>query len=490
MYSLDQNHAHLNETQSQIRTRILNERYCKNLGILLIVSLLVYSIYVSEQQTRVGFDERSSSALAIIWLGFFPFIQYLFDPQRPPMPFFPLVGLFYATGFGLPALSTLAESYDPASQGYVSNEAVIITSLGLITLNIGFYITKVTLWKNISPLRFSQNYSTKKLLRLLWIILLLNTAIRYVPTMRSIPSLSNFVNGSLFLVYGIFYIINYQNRIPKWQKWLLVLVFLPIEIIPRLASGSLAQLMTLFLYMFNIIWYLRKRIPIIFVTILIVLYLGLAPVKGIYRERTWSNGSGSQLNSFEQFQLFVNLAVEYHQTYTFKSESIPQARFKENNSGVDRAVQITLLSKVMRDTPERVPYWNGETYLPLITSFIPRVFWPDKPQIRTGNDFGRRYGYLSQDDFSTSYNLPWIVELFINFGEAGIIWGMGAVGIFLSFLDKKFNNFSMTPIEFSAGCAIIYSLVFQESNFALMVGGVIPLAASIIILFKYIIRYI
>lgn len=55
----------------------------------------------------------------------------------------------------------------------------------------------------------------------------------------------------------------------------------------------------------------------------------------------------------------------------------------------------------------------GKTiYLPLLTKMIPRSLWPNKPDERFGNDWARRYGYL-RDDYSTSYNLPWLPEQYM-----------------------------------------------------------------------------
>jgi hypothetical protein len=139
---------------------------------------------------------------------------------------------------------------------------------------------------------------------------------------------------------------------------------------------------------------------------------------------------------------------------------------------------------VVKDTPARVPYWNGQTYTPLFTSFIPRILWPEKPEIRTGNDFGRRYKYLGPFDYTTSFNLPWIVEMYANFGEFGILIGMSLVGILLAFLEKKFNGNDLSDLEFLYGLTILFGLTQHLSNFALEVGGTLMLALSLYILLK------
>jgi len=73
-----------------------------------------------------------------------------------------------------------------------------------------------------------------------------------------------------------------------------------------------------------------------------------------------------------------------------------------------RTGQLWLFHVVDDKSPDPVPYWGGKTYRPLFTSFIPRAIYPDKTEERVGSEFGRRYGFLSQDDLHISINLPWL----------------------------------------------------------------------------------
>jgi hypothetical protein len=67
--------------------------------------------------------------------------------------------------------------------------------------------------------------------------------------------------------------------------------------------------------------------------------------------------------------------------------------------------------------------------------------------------------------------------------------GMPLVGIFLAFIDRKFNAPHMNALEFVVGCAACFSLVYQELNFALMVNTIIPFIVSMFILFKFFLPY-
>jgi hypothetical protein len=476
--------------QKQFKAQISTERYINRLAWFLLFGLIAYSFYLFNNRPIIVSAYKAYLALGVAWLGFLPSIQFLFDRDRPSMPFFPLVGLFYATGYGLPVFASkeaLTVRISVYSITNVSEESIMLTFLGLAAMNIAFFISKYTFWQKISPIRFVRTYSIRKLLNILWTLLLLNVASRYIPFVRAIPSLGQFTIGATYVVYGMFYILWSRDQLPKKQAWLLAFVFIPLEMLPRLTSGLLADVLILCLFMFIVIWYESKRIPIIFITVLTVFYLGLAPVKDEFRNRTWNTRSGANLNPIEKIQLFINIAAEYHQKYTFNFDSTVQSAPKRTalDAAAERSAQIAMLSKVMRETPKIVPYWNGETYIPLLTGFIPRIVWPEKPEILVANQFGHRYRYIATNDRSTSINLPWLVEMYANFGYWGVMLGMPLVGIFLSFIDRKLNAPHMNALEFVVGCAACFSLVYQELNFALMVNTLIPFLVSMFILFKF-----
>lgn len=81
-----------------------------------------------------------------------------------------------------------------------------------------------------------------------------------------------------------------------------------------------------------------------------------------------------------------------------------------------RRVGDDSLGKVLTQTPDRVPYWRGETYRPLLFVWLPRLFWTKKPEITTWHKFGKEYGYLQSTDEATSVSFNYLAEAFMNFG--------------------------------------------------------------------------
>jgi hypothetical protein len=354
--------------------------------------------------------------------------------------------------------------------------------LGLIGMNLSFYYSKKSWWKQVTPLRLSRSYSLKTLLILLWLFILLHLAFLYIPVIKQIPSIGQLLEPIGFIAYGMFYILWKKDKLSTAQKFIIGGIFIPMEIIPRLASGSLAQVMLLGLFIIIVSFFETKRLPLIAIVVTVSFLLILNPVKSEFRNLTWSKGgSAVTISSLEKVQIFMDLTQK---RYFGSKSSHAKDSVNTSDSVINRTALIMVLSEVIKDTPRKVPYWQGETYLPLFTSFIPRAIFPDKPVENTGNVFGRRYNYLGSNDFTTSFNLPWIIELYANFGEIGVILGMSFIGSFLGFLEQKLNSPDMAPLEFITGSTILFSLIYQESNFSLMVGGILSLSLTLSILFR------
>jgi hypothetical protein len=463
------------------RQQISQQRYLKNLLNGLIFLLIVGSIYLIDRRPEIVSLEKAFLALGVIWVSLYPSLQYLSDRNRPPMPFMPLVGIFYATGFGFPIFAGDAKLIGIFSLQSVDSTSLLLVLLGLIGLNAAFYYSKSSLWKRVTPLQLSNTYSLKSLLILLWILLSLHLAFLYIPAIKDIPSAGQLLEPIGYVAYGMFFVIGKRNLLPKIQSFILIGLCVPMEILPRFTSGLLSEVMILGLFMTIVIFVDTKRIPIVMISSLVLLLIIFSPVKTEFRQLTWLSGQNSPPNYIEKTQLFMDLAIK-------RFTSPPLLKNEDKNDPgniVGRTALIMVFSKVVEDTPKRVPYWQGETYLPLLTSIVPRFVFPDKPEEKTGNNFGRRYNYLDSTDFTTSFNLPLIVEMYANFGEMGVILGMPLVGMLLSLLEQKFNNSDMQPLEFVMGATILFRMIYQELNLSLMVGGVILLSIALLIIFNF-----
>jgi len=144
-----------------------------------------------------------------------------------------------------------------------------------------------------------------------------------------------------------------------------------------------------------------------------------------------------------------------------------------------------LLTKGVERTPSSVPYWYGETYKLTLTNLVPRIIWPEKPREAAGQKFTHRYEMIAPENTTTAINLPWVVEMYANFGRMGVIIGMVLTGGLLALLSVFFNRSRMTPLEFVVGAAIVFPLVYPASNFSLMTSTLPQLTLALWLYFRF-----
>ena len=134
--------------------------------------------------------------------------------------------------------------------------------------------------------------------------------------------------------------------------------------------------------------------------------------------------------------------------------------------------RLTTLVELIDLTPDPQPYRYGATYIPLLTKWIPRLLWQAKPRETLGNEWARTYGLTSSDDFSYSYNLPWIAEMYMNFGFLGVLGVSFLIGLLFYFFKFAMCCSGSSPGKLAFGVLLMTPLMFPESNLSLVLGGV------------------
>ena len=110
---------------------------------------------------------------------------------------------------------------------------------------------------------------------------------------------------------------------------------------------------------------------------------------------------------------------------------------------------------------------------------------PEKPRKTLGQQFGHRYMFLHPQDVTSSYNLPILIEMYINFGPPAIIVGMFILGLIFRAFYNLFNHPAAGDGGFLLSAMIFTNLLSMESDFSLIFGNII----NYIILFYIIIRF-
>jgi hypothetical protein len=92
---------------------------------------------------------------------------------------------------------------------------------------------------------------------------------------------------------------------------------------------------------------------------------------------------------------------------------------------------------IVTGTGDITPFQRGYTLTPLISTFVPRLIWPDKPSIAVGRMMNKEFRVSDVAD--TFISPSHLGELFWNFGWAGVVGGMTLIGALLGYLGSRFN---------------------------------------------------
>lgn len=415
--------------------------------------------------------------VVIVSLGLLPGIISLADRREAGLiPLMPLHGLFYVATFGLPAFS--AKTLWMSSGEDAITAPLVLTAMGLVCLCVGYYAFR-GFYARMNSIR-ARDIPLDKQVRAAWLMFCAYWVIAFVPGLKSLPSFDQLSMLLLYLSLGVLAVLFFGGKLPRRHQVFFVSAASIIVLLFAL-SGSLAA-PVMFLVFFGILyWNQRRRMPWHFIVLVGLITVILNPVKSRFRDYTWYSNETS-ISYYDKAILMYTVVKEHY------SDADLLSKVGDDTTTVNRLAYISTFGYVISMTPSAIPYWGGDSYHTLWTSFIPRMIWPGKPKATIGQDFGHRYALIRPDDEVTSYNLPWLVEFYANFGTFGVAVGMFLVGVLFRFLTQKFRAPVSSPLEHVIGVTIMFGLFDAESNFALMAGGILSTFIAFLVLRRLLTR--
>lgn len=154
--------------------------------------------------------------------------------------------------------------------------------------------------------------------------------------------------------------------------------------------------------------------------------------------------------------------IGYQENSTFSGESpvslvLNSGRFAAD-SFLSRINQSVILSAIINN-PQPLEY--GKSLREILFVFgPPRFIWENKPLSvnASGNDLGHRLGILGSDNHITSIGPTIVGDWFINFGLAGIIFGMLLIGM----LFRLIYEYLIKCTGMSLSGVMIYSVFWIQ----------------------------
>ena len=327
----------------------------------------------------------------------------------------------------------------------------------------------------------SVNYSRGQYRLLLWILAATNILYLYSPFLSSLPSIGQLFVPVSYLVFAGFLALMLRTELPKLEGAVFFLIILPLWIFKLLESLFLTPLILIYVFSVVVWYWTRGKIPWKSSFFAITLFIAIYPLQGKVRAVIWSDETRPEISAKAVYigEVFARNFTSWN---NFKSNML----YEYGLTGLARRLSpIVGYSHVVEQTPSSVPFWAGKTFKPIFTSWIPRVLWKNKPEERSGYEFGRRYNMLNPYDGDMSINLPWITELYANFGKIGSLAGMALIGFLLGALDRAFNRPKVPVPEAIVGMTLLLPLFYQESNFSLMMGSFLPLTVFLFLYFRF-----
>jgi hypothetical protein len=397
------------------------------------------------------------------------------DRALPFMPFFGMVfTVYYAAPLFLLRDYTTVWSHAPLPHKYVAY-SLEVSLLGLMCVYAGYYGPFAALLSSVvpRPVMAWRRVANIKLTGWLFGIggLLLFIIERAASLPLSLAQVMSFAGDLCLLGACMLFALQLTGGIGLVGALFLWTVLIPVRLVLGFATGFTSEGLIIALLLIFTYASLRHRLPW-----RIIMFGGLAfcilrPAEQSFRSLTWRGGVMEHAPLTDKSALFANTiggtVSEVIGTNPDAADDMMQ--FSMRRLGTDSLT----LAGVLHDTPGIVPYWNGASYYPLLFKPLPRALFPGKPEEITGQTFGHRYGLLDQANFETSYNLPQLIEGYVNFGIPGIVISMLLFGVLYRLVQLTFVHANMGFGALISGIYVSVKLLQIESATSLVLGDLI-----------------
>ena len=418
---------------------------------------------------------------ALLWfLCLLPAWLYLGKPpsRREPIPFLPFIGVEYALYYALQGVLGRINVYgrfELSRLGYALEPEMftgpILMALGgWCLLLCGYYLVGFLVGNGSA--RSIEISRPDDLARWGFRVFFAGLAIEVVQRLTGNPMIIRgllYFGGTLTLsALALLTVLAVRKQLSTRQRQLLVISGIAMFFL-RAGTSATAQLAIIVLTVLFSVWIGGGRIAARWIWGGLIAAMMFIAIRGVANEHRKSELFLSEdATLLDRSALLFELVGE-----RIEREGIGATLAGGWESVAGRSALLDLFTDVVRQTPETVPYWGGDTYLSLVGVAVPRFLWPDKPVKLTGYAFGQRYHYLPPGNFSTTINLPYLVEFYANFGETAVYIGMLLVGMLYRGVERVVNVPGQPILQTVLGLGLLMPLINIESDFSLVFGGLI-----------------
>ena len=266
-----------------------------------------------------------------------------------------------------------------------------------------------------------------------WRALLLGVVAYFVllPLSFRVPSLTSVVSPlGTVLILGFWLVLYYAAMAANRLRTLAMLALLPLlPIVTSVTGGIFGYGIYWDLSVVAFLFVITRRRIWFYLSAPAVIYFGLSffvtyiDQRAGIRELVWQERTGL-LNRLERASAIVT-DFEFFDWDSHAHATALDDRL--NQSALDGAA-------VIYHEDGLAPFAFGSTVSPW--DLIPRVIWPDKPEIGGGSDIVIRFAGTPVSDGS-SFGAGQVLEFYVNFGIPGVLIGFCGLGYLLMRLDRS-----------------------------------------------------
>jgi len=428
----------------------------------------------------------------VVLLGTAPLYFWLENNEREAIPLLPVHGLFYAVTFGIAGFSRFKKSIWELWRFEILNDtfnyALVCVIAGLLSLYLAYYVLAPKLISSRRGIPSFPFYAknTKAYTLLACIGFPLSCFLYWISRQGVLPELTlSFQMVYLFIFY-LLMAAYFQGLLTMTSKVVLMTLIFPYQFFigSGFLEGSIGPLIINLMSVCILSFAIKRKMPWGWMLLIALTISLIQPIKGELRTKIWqlnAQGTASELKNGTNLADSIGwLSEVLHSRYLLKdlheidSKSNDNLAYTSNSGSINGRFNLLYpLAWIIQRTPDPQPFLYGSTYIPLLSKWIPRILWENKPRETLGNDWARAYKLAAPDNFSYSYNLPWIAEMYMNVGFLGIVGISLLIGLLFYLFKLTICQVNNDPSKLAFGVLLMTPLMTPESNLSLVLGGVI-----------------
>lgn len=351
----------------------------------------------------------------------------------------------------------------------VSDDSVTATLfmivLGMVALGIGFYsgLSRLITFKQRPSMTLTPSmWGYIRLLLIVGTFAGLFPSIIYILGEAGRQWIISFQTTIPLLAF-IFLLRRYFQGEAEQIDKVLVVFYIIAQLVTGLSSGWSATVFYLGFTIGIVYLFERRRIPVIPLVVILLVFVFLQPGKSSFRQAFWYNQT-TQADLFERVGYWVDESFQSWEGAL--RDPTGEQLVSYLRGSLLRVSLLTQSADVYTKTPDIVPFQEGRLYTFSFAGLIPRFIWPDKPSASEANQFYQvAYGVTREESLQTvSFAIGYLTEAYIAFGWLGVVFIMFLLGNFYRLIIDTFFKSNDSIIAQAVGLVAITQLFRVETQ--------------------------